>query len=157
MKLFVLRHGEAQPVATSDADRELTEFGESQVNMAADFFSKQNLEIDRIICSPYRRAKQTAVLFKDAAALTCEITENSNITPDIPISRAIKSVDQNFNGNLLMVSHQPLVSSLITYLVWGETTPRVGMDTASLACLELEFVQANMAELDWIQHAHHNG
>lgn len=152
MKLYVLRHGEAQTVASSDAERGLTVHGEAQVRTIASFYSKNGDQIDHIVSSPYKRAKQTAAIFKEVAGIGCDIKENSNITPDIPLSRAVKDLDKFFTGNLLMVSHQPLVSGLISYLVWGESSPRVGMDTASLACLEADMLQAGAAELVWIEH-----
>ena len=152
MKLYILRHGAAQRVAASDAERALTERGVSQVQAIADYCATHADGIERIICSPYLRARQTAAIFKEVAKLTTDIIENANITPDIPVTRTVKSLDEHMTGDLLMVSHQPLVSSLITYLVWGETSPRVGMDTASLACLEVEMLQPGMAELNWLQH-----
>lgn len=153
MKLYLLRHGDAQPVASSDAERALTEFGENQARRIGSYFLVKGGQVDHFICSPYKRAKQTAAIFKEVSGITCGIIESPNITPDVPLSRAMKELDAYFDGNVIMVSHQPLVSSLITYLVWGETTPRIGMDTASLACLETDVIQPGVADLVWVQHA----
>lgn len=60
MKLWVLRHGEAEPRANSDAERRLTAHGREQVVRSAAHLLGQPLQA--IIASPYVRAQQTAAL-----------------------------------------------------------------------------------------------
>ena len=153
MKLYILRHGDAEPVASSDAKRQLTDFGREQVSAMAQFFKGKQVTLGKMICSPYTRAQQTAALFREGAGISCDMSLEPGITPNVTLQQAIDTIDSNLKTDLLMVSHQPLVSSLITLLVWGETNPRVGMDTSSLACLELDVVAPGVAELDWVEHA----
>ena len=63
MKLWVLRHGEAEPRANSDAERRLTAHGREQVLHSAARLLGQPLQA--IIASPYVRAQQTAALVHD--------------------------------------------------------------------------------------------
>ena len=62
MKLWILRHGEAEPHARSDAQRNLTEHGREQVRQAAAHLIGQS--IDTILVSPYVRAQQTAEIVR---------------------------------------------------------------------------------------------
>ena len=60
MKLWFIRHGEAEPYQAHDAERQLTNYGRQQVVQAADFL--RDISFDRVLCSPYIRARQTAEL-----------------------------------------------------------------------------------------------
>ena len=60
MKLWVLRHGEAEPRAKTDAERRLTAHGREQVLHSAAYLIGQPLQA--IVASPYVRAQQTAAL-----------------------------------------------------------------------------------------------
>src|SRR5208283_3739184 len=62
MKLYVLRHAEAEPGAggTSDEARQLTERGKARMAEAARGMRRLGLEFDAILTSPLARARQTA-------------------------------------------------------------------------------------------------
>ncbi len=64
MKVWILRHGEAEPQARSDDQRNLTEHGRKQVLRSAAQLIGQPL--DAIVASPYVRAQQTAALVHQA-------------------------------------------------------------------------------------------
>ncbi|EXF44228.1 phosphohistidine phosphatase SixA [Pseudomonas sp. BAY1663] len=58
MRLWLLRHGEAEPRARTDAERNLTERGRRDVRENAAHLRGRALQA--ILVSPYRRAQQTA-------------------------------------------------------------------------------------------------
>ncbi|MGH8353342.1 MAG: histidine phosphatase family protein, partial [Pseudomonas sp.] len=58
MRLWLLRHGEAEPQARSDAERALTKHGRKEVLKAAGHLAGRPLAA--ILASPYVRAQQTA-------------------------------------------------------------------------------------------------
>jgi probable phosphoglycerate mutase len=80
MRLLILRHGEshsnAHPEAAAlpeaEGDR-LTDRGHEQAEAAAGWLAE--LDIDRLICSPMRRARQTAEPIAAATGLEVEIDE----------------------------------------------------------------------------------
>ena len=146
MKLWVLRHGEAQPHAPRDADRALTEHGREQVLHSAEQLIGQPLAA--IIASPYVRAQQTAQLVGEVLGL--EIRTVSWLTPD---SSPLKVLEQlEADGDVLLVSHQPLVGSLIGLLQHGHLRSPQGMNTASLAELEGEWPLAGSMTLRSLTH-----
>lgn len=71
MKLWILRHGEAQPHAPRDADRELTPLGCEQVLRSAEQLRSKPL--NSIWVSPYVRAQQTAALVREALGFTSDL------------------------------------------------------------------------------------
>jgi phosphohistidine phosphatase len=65
-QLWLLRHGEAEPHARSDADRRLTERGEEQSRAAGAAFAALDLRFHLVFTSPRVRALDTARLALEA-------------------------------------------------------------------------------------------
>lgn len=150
MKLWILRHGEAQPQAPSDAERELTAHGRDEVlSSAAHLLGKS---VTRIIASPYIRAQQTAELVHQVLGLQEPILTVSWLTPDIDPKVVLSHLDKYSSEDVLLVSHQPLVGSLVGGLVHGHYHDAEPMSTASLAELEGDFPLAGLMELRNVRH-----
>ncbi len=81
MKIFIMRHGEAEHFADSDAARQLTQRGRIESETVARACKEQGFaQFDKVLVSPYIRAQQTwqetSVHF---SAKSIEITDE--ITP----------------------------------------------------------------------------
>ena len=63
MNLYLLRHGEAEASAHTDAARQLTAKGRQDVENVAKQFALRQLPLDHCFVSPYVRAVQTAEIF----------------------------------------------------------------------------------------------
>ncbi len=143
MKLWILRHGEAQAHARSDAERSLTEHGRGEVLRSAAHLIGQ--PISSIIASPYVRAQQTAQLVREALGFQADIRTVPWLTPDANPPQVLEHLDTD--DNVLLVSHQPLVGSLISFLQHGHLRQSQPMHTASLAELEGDFPLAGLMSL----------
>ena len=143
MKVWILRHGEAQAHARTDAERNLTEHGRAEVLRSAAHLIGQPL--GAIIASPYVRAQQTAQLVRDVLGFEPEIRTVPWLTPDGHVQRVLEKLDSD--DDVLLVSHQPLVGSLISFLQHGHQRQPQPMYTASLAELEGDFPLAGLMSL----------
>lgn len=143
MKLWVLRHGEAEGHARTDAERELTEHGRAEVLRSAAHLIGQS--VDAIIASPYVRAQQTAQLVRQALGFEADIRTVPWLTPEGNPLEVLNKLDSD--DNVLLVSHQPLVGSLISFLQHGHQRQPQPMHTASLAELEGDFPLAGLMSL----------
>ena len=143
MKLWVLRHGEAEGHARSDAERNLTEHGRAEVLRSAAHLIGQPLSA--ILASPYVRAQQTEHLVREALGFQPEIRTVPWLTPDGNPQQVLEKLDTD--DNVLLVSHQPLVGSLISFLQHGPLRQPQPMYTASLAELEGDFPLAGLMSL----------
>ena len=143
MKLWVLRHGEAEGHARTDAERNLTEQGRGEVLSSAAHLIGQ--PISAIFASPYVRAQQTAQLVRDALGFEPEIRTVPWLTPDGNPLQVLQKLDTD--DNVLLVSHQPLVGSLISFLQHGHQRQPQPMYTASLAELDGDFPLAGLMSL----------
>ncbi|SEE86036.1 MULTISPECIES: phosphohistidine phosphatase SixA [Pseudomonas] len=149
MKLWVLRHGEAEPHGKRpDSERALTAHGREEVlRAAAELMDKK---LTAIYASPYRRAQETAQLVRDTLGFAPEIRTVEWLTPDYSpqvVSEQLVSVDR-----ALLVSHNPLVGNLLGYLQHGHVQDPERVGTAGLAELEGDLPLAGAMKLNSIKH-----
>ncbi len=120
MNIFLIRHGEAEPVSrqVSDYDRRLTEDGKIVLQKAVEGWKKLIGQFDFIVSSPLTRAAETAEIIKDSF----------NFKPDIIFDRTIvngdpKSIVEIANAlkgnNVAFVGHEPSFSHYTAELISG--------------------------------------
>lgn len=150
MNLWVLRHGQAESRAASDAQRELTEHGREQVRASAAHL--QGVPVQAIIASPYLRTQQTAALVREVLGFTPEVITVPWLTPNSDPGEVIAQLESLPWECLLLVSHQPLVGALIGFLQHGHYRQPQAMDTASLAHLDGEWPLPGLMSLQDVRH-----
>lgn len=132
MMLFLMRHGDAVHSAPSDAERVLSAAGRQEVLAAAGRLRESEPGIQRILSSPYARARQTAELVSEVLGVA-PVESCDWVTPDNEPGETARRLGQLLAGcpSALVVTHQPIISRLIMYL----TDTGVPMGTASIAWL----------------------
>ena len=150
MRLWLLRHGAAEPYQRHDADRQLTEQGREQVVQAAQFLT--DVHFDRVLCSPYIRARQTAELLCATLQRHGDIEIVPWLTPEDDAREVTRKLDGYPVENLLIVAHQPLLGMLASWLIDANRQHGLPLNTASMACLEGDFVGAGSMQLRSLQH-----
>ncbi len=134
--LYLVRHGEAERLAASDADRPLTDRGLLQAQRAA-----ARIAVNRclLLHSPYRRAVETAdVIARHIGPQRQELADW--LIPSasaVAAERALADLEPEAErfGAVILVSHNPLVSQLLATLT-GESEYAVSMPTGGLVRLE---------------------
>jgi len=140
-----MRHGQAQQFGIEDSQRALTPTGNNEVSSIAKWFKSTQIKVSHIFVSPYVRAQQTAMIM--ASYLDCppEVTTLDFITP----MDSAKSFHDYLDGitgsqelgNVLVVSHMPLVSYLVSSMTNDEHSPI--FQTAGVA--QIQYNTANMS------------
>jgi phosphohistidine phosphatase len=149
MKLWVLRHGEAEPYGTRpDSERALTDHGRKEVLSSAARLMGQPLTA--IYASPYLRAQQTAQLVREALGFEPEIRTVEWLTPETDPDKVAEQLVSV--SNVLLVSHNPLVGHLLSYLQHGAGHPPEKVSTAGLAELKGDELLIGSMKLDSIKH-----
>lgn len=142
MRIFVMRHGQAQAMASSDQSRELTAYGKNEVEHMANRLVQQKLQFDVIYVSPYIRAQQTALIVKNTLTASPSLTTLDFITPEDSAKQMHDYIDGSFDDNndaiknVLIVSHMPLVSYLVAEFTNGQHAPL--FQTASVAEIDYD-------------------
>ncbi|WP_339906084.1 phosphohistidine phosphatase SixA [Pseudomonas guineae] len=150
MKLWLLRHGEAESAARTDAERNLTAYGRQQVCEAA--AQLQGRPLQAVLVSPFVRAQQTADLLCEVLAFSGARETVAWLTPESDVRQAMRKLDGYPFKELLLVTHQPLAGALAGLLIHGHRQQPLAMNTASLALLEGDALVAGLMALSVHQH-----
>jgi phosphohistidine phosphatase len=112
MELYILRHGEAEPRATGrpDEDRALTDRGKRQVK-AILRQARKELNVDLVLASPLRRARETAELVPGPLRIT------EALMPDTAPPALWKELREEPAESLILVGHQPQLGQFIAFLL----------------------------------------
>lgn len=157
MNLYVLRHGLAAEPGTGgyarDADRPLTAEGERKLRRIAAAMKALELSFDRILSSPYLRARQTAEIIAEAYGVRNRLEFTDALAP----GGAAKKVIAQLKGlappaeDVLVVGHEPGLSGLISLLVAGDASLSLVLKKGGLCKLASESLAAGQcASLEWL-------
>lgn len=144
MKLYLLRHGEAEARAHNDPGRELTPRGRGEVTDVAHRFASRNIQLQRCFVSPYVRAEQTAALFLSEAKQSIVSETTPVLMPEVRASIVMDFLEGVREQEVLMVSHNPLVSELHALLVDGDISNMHILGTSELICIEFDVIGLGM-------------
>lgn len=146
MRFYLMRHGQAVPLAARDELRELTPLGAADSELIAARYLRQSFT--RLWASPYVRAQQTMAMVQKGAELGGKVQTLRFITPDDDPQDVLDQLQPltEENGCYLIVTHQPLIGRLISLLVDGQDYP-LGVDTSSIAVLDMPVVASGCATL----------
>jgi len=151
MHLFLLRHGDAlDPVHGDDASRPLSKLGEEQARVQGRFLHSSALTPEVIVASPLLRAQQTAEIVRVENDVE-SISTSEHLTPSSDQRNIIRELHSLRNERVLLVGHEPHLSTLLSLLLTGSRGAQIEMKKASLACVEVvERIGFGGGKLEWI-------
>jgi len=150
--IFLMRHGQAENHARSDAMRPLTDYGKQYTqqigNQLKDILVKYRHQLPGILHSPYLRAAQTANIIAENiihghSALQQEkedwkLVELATATPDTSPQVCFASLASFSECSLMLVCHMPLVASLASYIEHGNIYDAHPFQTSEIRAYEFE-------------------
>jgi phosphohistidine phosphatase len=150
MRLFLLRHGDAEDrrVGLSDAERRLTPEGIEEMKQVARGMRELDLRPDAILSSPLVRARETAELAAAGLGLETLLRIEPHLASGARFDdflRAVRGLPAD--SRVLLVGHEPDLSHVVSTLIGGG---RVRMRKAALACVEWSPPQPGTGELRWL-------
>jgi len=146
MKLYVMRHAQASFNAPSDRERQLTDSGIQQTKELLALHKGDLASVNLLWASDLIRAQQTAGLV--AEVLGFKVSEKSFLAPDGHISQVLTEIQHlHADDTLLIVSHQPLVGELVSYLVSGNIYQAHPFTTSEILELEFDYAGPGMARM----------
>jgi phosphohistidine phosphatase len=153
MELYILRHGIAvergTPGYKKDSDRPLTPEGEEKVRQIADAMRGMDLKFDVILSSPYTRAEQTANIV--AGELDEEVSYSDYLVPGSNALELIGEINDEQPQRVLLVGHEPDLSSLISVLITGGSDAGIELKKGGLCKLTTDkLVFGRCATLNWL-------
>ncbi len=119
MHLYVLRHAIAEDAQPGQADRsrELTELGVRRLEQAVKGMRELGIRFDRIVSSPWVRARDTAERLDELCDQEPVFTELLTQTPCAELLATIAERGED----TAIVGHEPWLGELVAWLAFGDT------------------------------------
>ncbi len=153
MKIYILRHGQAEPQQATDEARHLTAKGERDTRAIISLCKSQMADVKKIFVSSLVRAQQTAAIAAEFFAQIPLETTDLLVPEANPLALYdwLQALPDDLDA-ILLVSHQPLVGRVVNQLC-AKAEGYYPMGTSSLAALEAPMAAPATAELLWLEHA----
>jgi phosphohistidine phosphatase len=155
MNLYIVRHAIAvqrgTPGYDDDSQRPLTDMGRKKMKKIVKGLRQLDLEFDAIVSSPYVRARDTAKILAKEFDMK-DIGLSDNLIPPGNFENLVSEIHQKYDvDNLALVGHEPMLSSLISWLATGNTDMRVTLKKGGVAYLSTDNLYQNgRATLEWL-------
>ncbi len=138
MIIYILRHAEAESVAASDGARKLTAKGHEQATRMGKFCREQKIIPQLVLTSPVCRARETALHIVDELK-NVELIEVPWIACGMSPEAALVELNSYAAfESVMLVGHEPDLSSLITHLLGLNDSQSIDVSKASLTAIELK-------------------
>ena len=164
MQLYFLRHGSAvepERWRGAEAERPLTDEGRAEMRRVARGLKWLGMAPDAILTSPYTRARETAEMV--GAALRVAVTPVEALAPGCDLDGLAAALGTASGSGLpdsvLLVGHEPDLSTLVGLLIGTQGPARVEMKKASCARVEVAVTSistqalAGRGTLEWLLRA----
>ncbi len=154
MKLYFLRHAIAEDknVSGRDPDRQLTSEGMRQMKEAAQGMKKLGLVFDRVVSSPFVRARQTAEIACKGVGYKGTLEFHRFMEPTAnfrDLERGMRDFGEE--DRVLLVGHQPSLGDFISHMVSARADLSLNVGKASLCLVETgDEADVPPGELKWM-------
>ncbi len=145
--LYIMRHAKSSwdNPNWSDFERPLNKRGLEAVPVMGEIIYKNKFQPETLLCSPAKRAKQTAILVREVAGIEPEISFDERIYEASPqMLLQLLCEMENDPESAMLVGHNPGIEGLIRFLT-GENEQ---MPTAGLAVIDLNVEKWDEAKAD---------
>jgi phosphohistidine phosphatase len=153
MDLYILRHGKAEDAGhgISDADRKLTKKGREEIIGVGQWMAAQEVSFDLIAASPLVRAQETAALVAGVLGTKTMTTWPVLVPGGSPDAVCHETGKFPEDTAILLVGHEPLLSTLVSRIIAGNDDAGIVMTKGSLAKIRnYSFHQRPSGELHWL-------
>ena len=132
----------------SDFDRPLTQDGIKRIAREAKTIAALDLELDTIATSPLVRARQTAEIVADELKLRGKLHQDDRVGFGFSAAALAGILADHPNAaNLMLVGHEPSMSSTVGELIGGG---EVDFKKGALACVEITRQSPLAGRLLWL-------
>jgi len=156
MNLYIVRHAIAAERGTpgyeDDSERPLTDAGSKKMKKIARGLHRLGIQLDVILTSPYVRARDTAKILASRFDRMDKIFFTDNLIPPGHFESLVFEIHEKYDvTNIALVGHEPMLSSLVSWLTTGDTDVRMNMKKGGVAYLTSDTLyQDGRATLEWL-------
>lgn len=141
MRILLMRHAEASH-GFPDSERPLSAYGVQSLSDRPLGLSSQLQSVTDVLVSPYLRTRQTI----EGLLPGVSYAQSPLLTPDCSPDPVLDQLaDYHQDACVLLVTHMPLVGTLMSRLVDGQRGQAYGFSPAQIAVLECDVPAAGLA------------
>jgi len=137
MELYLMQHGQAVP-ETEDPEQPLSKEGVAQIKDSAAAMKKMGITLETILCSPKKRARQTAALVAEGVNYPySDIIETVTVKPMTAADDALFFLRQFREGRAVLIAgHLPSLGSIASLLLGGDTPVHLRFENGGLCRID---------------------
>lgn len=156
MNLYIVRHAIAvqrgTPGYEDDSQRPLTDTGRKKMKKIVKGLCDFGIELDAIVTSPYVRARDTATILAKEFEMKDKVALSDSLIPPGNFENLINEIREKYDvANLALIGHEPMLSSLISWLTTGNTAMKVTLKKGGVALLSTDnLYEEGRATLQWL-------
>jgi len=148
MELYLMQHGQAVP-ESADPGRPLSREGVAQIQATAAALKHLGIAFDLIVCSPKKRARQSAALIAEGVNYPfSDIVETDALKPSASADEGLSFL-QSFtaSGAVLIAGHLPSLANLAARLLGGDVDVRLRFENGGVCRIDTADLAPAAAEL----------
>ena len=155
MRLYLIRHSNAVEPGTpgyeDDSSRPLTEKGRDKMRDISYALKALEIQPDRIVSSPYVRARETAEIVAKVLKYKQELSFSDALVPEGDADQIIGEINEKYSvDELILVGHEPCLSGLIGMLIAGKPDIDIDLKKGGVCCLSADDLHVERkAVLEW--------
>lgn len=148
MELYLMQHGQAVP-ESEDPEQPLSREGVAQIQASAAAMKKMGITLDVIVCSPKKRAKQTAALVAEGVNYPySDIVKTDLVKATAPARETIDFLKQYEQSKAVLIAgHLPSLGEIASALLSDGSKVRIRFENGGLCRLDLAELPTATAEL----------
>jgi len=148
MELYLMQHGQAVP-ESADPEQPLSKEGAAQIQATAAALKRLGVAFDLILCSPKKRARQSAALIAEGVNYPfSDIVETEKLKPKAPADEALTFLrSQAANRSVLIAGHLPSLANLAARLLGGDAPVRIRFENGGLCRIDTGDLGSGQGEL----------
>lgn len=156
MNLYIIRHAIAVESGTpgyeEDGQRPLTDTGRNKMKRIAKSLRQLDVELDVILSSPYVRARDTAKILASEFKSKGRLFFSENLIPESNFETLMQEIREKYDvDHLALVGHEPMLSSLVSWLTSGNTGMNLTLKKGGVAYLVTDnLFEDHRATLMWL-------
>ena len=156
MNLYIVRHAIAVDPGTpgyeDDSQRPPTDKGIRKMNKIVKGLHQFDLKLDKILSSPYVRARDTAKILATEFQRANQLSFSDNLIPPANFEALVAEIHEKYDvDNLALVGHEPMLSQFVSWLTTGDTKMNLILKKGGACCLSADnLYQDHRAELIWL-------
>jgi phosphohistidine phosphatase len=136
----------------NDADRRLTRKGRDDSAAAGRWMAAQDIRFDVIAASPLVRAQETAAIIAETLGDKNHLVTWEILAPGGNTDTVCHQIGKYEDAcSILLVSHEPLLSALISRIITGNDNAAIAMTKGALAKIrDFSPTRSPSGELHWL-------